>query len=273
MLGTASGRSVLDPDGGTLIRTGEGLPSIAASPDGSVRVVWADVSSGRSTRILVAKSSDGGRSWSAPATAVRRPVTAFTPVVAAAPSGALAITFYDFRYDRRGDKPLTTDAWIAHSDDGGGRWSTSRLAGPFDLRTAAQTSGGPFLGDYTGLVGVPGGFVSALVQGSPLAPAAGGDVFGIVTRAGTRRPAIRLSVRPGSARRGPRVRLSFLARAKEGRLLRPLLGARVRFGGHTVTTDVRGRASIRIRPRAARYTGHATRPGFRPASATLRTHR
>ncbi|HEY6005378.1 MAG TPA: hypothetical protein VIV57_21040 [Anaeromyxobacter sp.] len=45
----------------------------------------------------------------------------------------------------------------ATSTDGGRTWRDAPLGGPFDLRTAPD-AGGWFLGDYTGLVPVRGGF-------------------------------------------------------------------------------------------------------------------
>jgi hypothetical protein len=62
----------------------------------------------------------------------------------------VAISYYDFRNDVSGDRRLTTDHWLIHSHDGGGTWSESHLAGPFDMHQAPYARG-YFVGDYQGL--------------------------------------------------------------------------------------------------------------------------
>jgi hypothetical protein len=266
--------SVTDPDTKKPVRTGAPLPSIAATPDGTIAVVWPDVLGPRSSRIFMSRSADGGRTWSAPRAVVKELGQAFTPVITAAGDGSFALAYYDFRYDRRGDRTLTTDAWLARTQDGGRTWGTSHVAGPFDTRTAAVTQGGRFLGDYTGLVNLGrGAFAQALVQGRPFARGRGGDVFAVVSRSGASAPKIRLSAKAAPDRRRSRARVAFLARVGIGRLTRPLLGARVTMAGRSAVTDVHGRAAIHLRLKARRYTARATRPGFRKAAASFRPHR
>lgn len=73
------------------IRDGGPLPDFAVDPgSGTVYAAWADTrfSSGDHTDIALARSTDGGRSWSAPIRVNRTPVAAaaFTPAVHVAPA-------------------------------------------------------------------------------------------------------------------------------------------------------------------------------------------
>jgi hypothetical protein len=98
------------------------------------------------SRVLVARSPDGGRTWSAPQDVKREvenvcrvdgldhPDQAHEPMIAVAPDGTAGVTYYDFRNDCPGDAELTTDVWFAHSH-GGGAFEDTHAAGPFNART------------------------------------------------------------------------------------------------------------------------------------------
>jgi hypothetical protein len=105
--------------------------------------------------IMLSHSDDGGLTWSSPVKVNQTPQDTFTdqafePTVHVNASGTVALTYYDFRNDIAGDAQLTTDAWIAHSHDGGATWTEDHLAGPFDLHQAPYARG-YFLGDYQGV--------------------------------------------------------------------------------------------------------------------------
>ncbi|MEA2235023.1 MAG: hypothetical protein QOD83_4839 [Solirubrobacteraceae bacterium] len=164
--------------------TGDALPnqdltfhSAAIAPDGTVYVAWDRDSSATSGTIDIAKSSNGGISWSAP-TALPG-VTAFTfePVIAVDARGTVGVIWYDNRNDRLGDAPRTTDVWFAHSADGGSSWSHSHVAGPFDFRTAPRPSGDLRLGEYQGLAGLSRGFAAVFTQAAPQAEDGPTDIF------------------------------------------------------------------------------------------------
>jgi hypothetical protein len=154
----------------TLVRTGDILPDFAVdrsgtSTNGNLYAVWQShtfaTASGRAAddSIMLSRSTDGGLHWSNNPIKVNDTPTgaydpqAFTAAVHVAANGDVAVTYYDFRNDVKGDADLTTDYWIAHSHDGGQTFgASSRLTqtGSFDMRDAPYARG-YFVGDYAGL--------------------------------------------------------------------------------------------------------------------------
>jgi hypothetical protein len=131
-----------------------GFPSAAVAPDGSVYVAFEDNKSSSSGAIGVARSRDGGRTWSsAPLPGVS--AFAFEPAIAVDAHGTVGVTWYDLRNDRPGDATLTADVWFAHSDDRGASWRQTHVAGPTDLRTAPLPAHN-YVGEYQGLAALPG---------------------------------------------------------------------------------------------------------------------
>jgi hypothetical protein len=172
----AEQRSVgtVDAPSGTRIRDGSILPTAAAGPDGSLWLAWQDgrFSGGARDAIVLARSTDGGRSWSQPVVVNRDPaVAAFTPNLHVRADGVVGLLHLDLRSNTADPASLLADAWLLTSRDGL-TWSETRAAGPFDMGQAARTGaspGTPFLGDYHGLTSSGGRFVAVLA-------AATGDV-------------------------------------------------------------------------------------------------
>jgi hypothetical protein len=173
--------------------TGDALPnqdltfhSAAIAPDGTVYVAWDRDSSASAGTIDIAKSSNGGLSWSAPTPLPG--VTAFTfqPAIAVDARGTVGVIWYDNRNDRLGDAARTTDVWFAHSRDGGSSWRQTHVAGPFDFRTAPRPSDDLRLGEYQGLAGLrKHGFAAVFTQAAPQAKNGPTDIF--FARIGPRR--------------------------------------------------------------------------------------
>jgi hypothetical protein len=272
-VGVADGVQVEDAEKGTPVSNGGSLPSVAVAPDGTLFVSWQTAFSPQGARIVVARSSDGGRSFGPPGSVAGGRGIPFTPVVAASAAG-VAVSYLDFRFDRRGDRELTTSAWIAHSHDAGRSWTETRLGAPFDLRRAPKRgSGGElFLGDYAGLVPLADGFGAALVESRPAATRGPSDVLFAHARLGKTPRALRVlaSLRPRRVRAGRRVRVRVLIRGAVDGRRPPLADAVVRLGGRRVTTNAKGRASLAVKLPAGRYRVRATKPGFRAAVVTLR---
>src|SRR5262249_1916272 len=164
-----------DPNTGQPVRSGDGIPNIAVDPhSGALYVVWQD-SRFRGTHddIAFSQPTDGGATWTAPVklneTPQGRPAgdeQAFLPAIAVSQSGAIAVEYYDFRFNT-GTGGLLTDAWAvlarpaAHVQFGE---ETRLTPGSFNLEVA-PFSGGYFLGDYVSLVagGADGYSFSAVV--------------------------------------------------------------------------------------------------------------
>ncbi len=130
--------------------------AVKVGPSGTLHLVYADSISGRGFDVLYVRSTDGGRTWSAPvrlnddATAADQ----FHPTLSVAPNGAggdrVSVTFYDRR-----DDPANCQAHVyaTTSADGGLSWSpNSRLTttpsdfdgnanGPGDYSSSAPSFG------------------------------------------------------------------------------------------------------------------------------------
>jgi hypothetical protein len=153
-VGMLAERTVRTPDDGLPLRTGESVPDIAIDRrTGAIYVVWQDAASG-TPAVRLSKSIDGGITWSEPQKVSGSPAgtPAFTPAVDVNDSGAVAVTYYDFRYDTPDTATALTDYWIRTSTDGGANWAPSQRVTPtsFDMKKA-PIARGYFTGDYEGL--------------------------------------------------------------------------------------------------------------------------
>jgi hypothetical protein len=168
---------VFDPDTGSSVRAGGGLPDIAVdlnrtSPGyGNVYAVWGDSFGSGKTKpnfhstIVFTESTDGGLTWSPLSRIDQSPgdVQAFTPSVHVASDGTVGVTYYDFRKNTP-DPGLPTDQWFIHCHPASdctdpANWAENHVDGPFDIEKAA-TAGGYFLGDYVGLDSIGTTFTS-----------------------------------------------------------------------------------------------------------------
>jgi Neuraminidase (sialidase) len=150
-----------DPDNGLPVRAGDYLPDIAVDrTSGDLYVVWADArfSDGTYLDVVMSKSTDGGRHWSAPKIVDTAPAgtSAFNGTVDVTADGTVAVLWYDFR-ENDPAPGLPTDVFLRHSHDGGATFvGEQKLAGPFNMEDAPLSFGagffrGYFLGDYQGL--------------------------------------------------------------------------------------------------------------------------
>ena len=147
---------VTDPNTGEPVRTGDIIPEPAIDPaSGQLYVVWQDsrFNGGTYDEIAISTSKDGGATWSAPQqvnTPTGRP--AFNPSVRVDNTGAVMVTYYDFRDLQAGNTTtLPTGFWRKISHDGGATFADERrVGGPFDMKLAPNAEGF-FIGDYQGL--------------------------------------------------------------------------------------------------------------------------
>jgi hypothetical protein len=173
-------RGAFDPESLLAIRDGAILAQIAAAPNGDLHVVWQDArfSSGAIDAIAIARSTDGGLTWSAPARVNSVPTAqAFTPQVNVRADGVLAVSYHDLRSNTLdAGATLPTEVWLATSRDSGATWTETRVAGPFDL-LLAPSANGLFLGDYAGLASYGTTFLPFFVQTTRDGAANRNDVF------------------------------------------------------------------------------------------------
>jgi hypothetical protein len=147
-------RTVTTPGDNLPLRTGDIAPDIAIDArTGAIYVVWQDAVTGTPS-IYLTKSTDGGNTWSAPQKVNDSPagVSGFTAAVDVNRSGAVGVTYYDFRNDTPTTATALTDYWIRTSTNGGTTFSPSQRVTPtsFDMKKA-PVARGFFTGDYEGL--------------------------------------------------------------------------------------------------------------------------
>jgi hypothetical protein len=158
------------------------FPSAAVAPDGTAYLAFENNSSASSGGIGVAKSRDGGLTW----TSSMLPgvsAYAFEPAIAVDKKGTVGVIWYDLRNDQLGDAALTADVWFAQSRNGGASWRQRHVAGPTDLRTAPLPAHN-YVGEYQGLAGLRRGFAAAFTLAAPQAQDGPTDIF--FTRIGPR---------------------------------------------------------------------------------------
>jgi hypothetical protein len=134
------------------LRTG-GLPAAAIDPrNGRLYVVWQDDLGTGVDAVMISRSEDGGSNWSAPEILSEdTSASSFTPAVAVAPTGRVAVSYYSLRNDPA--RAFLVDHYLALSNDGVHFASARRTTkSSYDVRFAAVSDRGFFLGDYQGLV-------------------------------------------------------------------------------------------------------------------------
>jgi BNR repeat protein len=101
------------------------FPTVERLHDGTLVVVYYDASghSGPDGRIMLTRSGDGGRTWSAPRVAVDTPRDDRDPSVVQLADGTLVLSWFEADFSTH---PLPTPGgvWTARSSDNGSTWSS-----------------------------------------------------------------------------------------------------------------------------------------------------
>ena len=175
------------PDDHFPIRAEDYLPDIAIDPtNGDIYVVWSDGLGTPIDKVVMAKSTDGGRHWSGPTVvSTGGPIVqSYNHSIEVTDDGTVVLTYWDDRNNVLGDGVATTDVWLRHSHNGASTWEPEQhLYGPFNQYTAPISYFAPgvprglFLGDYMGLETIAGNdvinfFTSTITRrrGRPLDP-------------------------------------------------------------------------------------------------------
>ena len=160
---------------GIPVRDAGEIPDVAVNrSDGTLYTVWQTGRPSGFVGIDIARSTDGGYTWSAPVRANAGQsddrIQTFLPTVAVNDSGLVGVLFYDFRNDDLGDAPLSADVWLSVFDAELNFIEEHRLtAVSMDFRQSVITGGrGYFPGDYVGLDTAGDDFVAAFTRNNDL---------------------------------------------------------------------------------------------------------
>jgi len=150
------------------------FPSMTVAPNGTIYVSWAArcATGCARTEVFLAKSTNGGDTWTAPALVSKKDVATgdpgdqFFPWVTASQVGsttAVSVVYYDRSYDNTGlasctamcstDNKRLIGVTVATSVDGGASWTYARADsntdGGFDpAGSSTNGQGAQFMGDY-----------------------------------------------------------------------------------------------------------------------------
>jgi hypothetical protein len=188
------GQGVIDPSDGAPVRTGDLLPEAAADPrrrSQTLHILWQDVRFTLAAplpyfndQIVIASSTDGGRTWTDPKRVSGNKLTqAFTGSVDVDARGVIGVTYYDFTFDNPAGGTLDTDYWFTASRTGGLTFTPRERVTDrsFDMRTAPVAEGF-FVGDYEGLTSMRRRFVPGFVTANDGNAANRTDLFSTTVR-------------------------------------------------------------------------------------------
>jgi hypothetical protein len=152
------------------------VPSFAVDGRGRLYAVWQDarLTGGSREEILLTRSSDGGRHWSAPARISRLSSgRSIIPVIAARGDGSIAVLYLALDAGGTGGRYR-----VARSADGGRHVTDGAVSTGFAISDAPDITpfplvpGGHFVGDYMGIAPLAGsGFGAVFVVAHPGATA------------------------------------------------------------------------------------------------------
>jgi hypothetical protein len=145
-------RTVSESADGQPLRVGDYLPDLAVDPaNGAVYVTWADGRGTATNKIVLSKSTDGGKHWTTPQIVSHHDTAqSFNHAVTVGNDGELAVLYYDDARNDDATPGIPTDVYLRHSSDGGAHWSDPQLLTSFDFANA-PVARGLFVGDYQGL--------------------------------------------------------------------------------------------------------------------------
>jgi hypothetical protein len=166
MIGNTDGRDIHDPVTGQGMNIYDTFPAETVAPNGDVYVTWSQPSA-TSSRIVVGRSQNGGRSWSRHYLGVRG--QAALPSIEVAGDGTVGVTYYKASAASSGGF-WPTQVILANSQDQGRTWSHQPIGGQFNLLTAGSNARPCcFVGDYEGLARLQNGLVATTAMSKPLA--------------------------------------------------------------------------------------------------------
>jgi hypothetical protein len=165
-IGHTDGRDIHDPVTGQGMNIYDTFPAETVAPNGDVYATWSQPGA-TSSRIVVARSQNGGRTWSSHYLGVRG--QASLPAIEVAGDGTVGVTYYKASATSSGGF-WPTQVILANSPDQGRTWSDQPIGGQFNLLTAGSKARPCcFVGDYQGMARLQNGLVATTAMSKPLA--------------------------------------------------------------------------------------------------------
>lgn len=163
-IGRTAGRDIHDPVTGQGMNIYDTFPAETVAPNGDVYVTWSQPGA-TSSRIAVARSRNGGRTWSRRFLGVRG--QAALPTIGVAGDGTVGVTYYEVAAaSRNGFWP--TRVILAISRNRGHTWSRRRIGRQFNLLTAGSKARPCcFVGDYQGIARLQNGMLATTPMAKP----------------------------------------------------------------------------------------------------------
>ncbi len=165
-IGQSGGRDIHDPVTGQGMNIYDTFAGEAVAPNGDVYVTWSQPGA-TSSRVVVARSQNGGRTWSSHYLGVRGQVS--LPTIGVAGDGTVGVTYYKASAASSGGY-WPTQVILASSRSQGRTWSSQPIGGQFNLLTAGSAARPCcFVGDYEGIAPLQHGLVATTAMSKPLA--------------------------------------------------------------------------------------------------------
>ncbi|MGN6697493.1 MAG: sialidase family protein, partial [Thermomicrobiales bacterium] len=131
---TAGSSAAIDPTRPAVVVAARGerntyFPTIARLRDGVLVVVYYDspAHTSQSGRIALVRSTDDGRTWSAPRVVLDTPLDDRDPQIMQTRTGALLLSFFTYDWEQTPAKVI--GSYVARSEDNGATWSAPTPVG------------------------------------------------------------------------------------------------------------------------------------------------
>jgi hypothetical protein len=163
-IGRTGGRYIVDPATEMDMNIYDTFPAVTVAPNGDVYVTWSQPGA-KSSRIVVARSHNGGRTWSRRFLKVRGQTA--LPTIGVAGDGTVGVTYYNVAAASHNGF-WSTRVILALSGNRNRTWSQRQIGRRFNLLTAGSKARPCcFVGDYQAMANLQNGLLATTPMGKP----------------------------------------------------------------------------------------------------------